>query len=230
MRGVAPNGRGATRKMTQTFPSDPSEFDAVMRRIDLQLAAKGISIDWRPMRALGEVSTEYGIPLPLSEFPPGTSHPAGRNWPISKRIFAWYDERYGDRLKVHPGPGRMAILIEGDVWVFRFPLLYGKVKIVASRTIESVAMRSDGQPAIHNILDSIEKLPQGLRRSLSDRELASLLSSFILGMDGLERIQSLGADPLIGSAFADIDACVNHLAGTEPNPGLAKWASLQARY
>jgi hypothetical protein len=217
--------RDGSRK---ALPSDPDEFDRLLLKIDQQLADKGIGIPWRPLRALGLVSQECGIPLPLGPFPPGVSHPAGKNWPVSKRIHEWYEHRYGDRLKTQMGPGRMAFLIGNDVWVFRFPLFYGRIRMVASRTAKSVPMSTSGQPAVHNILDSVEGLPEGLRHSLSDSELLTLADCFRLGFEGLEQIQSLGGDDLIKSALADIDASVDHLSGDKPNYPLAKWSSLQA--
>lgn len=214
--------------MRKNFPNDPLEFDELLLRVDRQLADEGMRIDMRPLNALRVISTEFGIPLPLGPLPPGMVHPAGRYWPISKRIRTWYERRYGDRLKVHLGPGRMAFLIENDVWVFRFPRFYGAVRLTSSRTVKSVLMRNNGEPAIYNILDCIEKIPEGLRHSLSDSHLGQLFDYFMLGFEGLRQLQTLAGDELVKSAFADIAACVDHISGNSPNYGLAKWSSLQA--
>ena len=80
------------------IPSDPHEFDELLQKVDRQLASEDVRIDMRPMEALGVVSTEFGIPLPLGPMPPGMDHPAGMYWPISERIRAWFEHRYGDRL------------------------------------------------------------------------------------------------------------------------------------
>jgi len=212
----------------RSIPNAADEFNELLERIDAQLRKERVSIGFRPLRALGVVSSEYGIPLPLGPLPHGTSEPAGKNWPISERILAWYRTRYGDRLKSNLGPGRMAVLIRNDVWVFRFPRFYGSVKIIASRTGESIPMTNNRQPAMHNILDSIDKLPARLRGSLTEHELQTLYQWFISGHKGFQRIQSLAGDDLIKSALADIDACVGNLSGDKPNFGLAKWSSLQA--
>lgn len=212
----------------KVVPTDPNEFDNVLLRIDRQLASEGVSVCCRLPRARGLFSSEFGIPLPLGPLPAHMSHPAGKYWPISKRIQTWYEHRYGERLKSYLGPGRMAFLIDADVWIFRFPLFFGKVRFIASRTTASVRMGKHGAPAVYNILDSIENLPDGLRGSLSDSDLRQLFEYFIFGFHGLRRLQTLQGDELVESSFADIDACINHLLGDRPNYSLAKWSSLQA--
>ncbi|MBW2608497.1 MAG: HEPN domain-containing protein [Deltaproteobacteria bacterium] len=214
--------------MEKNIPNDPHEFNELLLRVDRQLADEGIRIHMRLLHALRVISTEFGIPLPLGPPTAGMVHPTDRYWPISERIRTWYERQYGDRLKVHLGPGRMAFLIENDVWVFRFPRCYGKVKYTASRTAKSISMCANGEPAICNILDSIEKLPEGLRHSLSDSHLRQLLDNFMLGYDGLRQLQTLVGDELVNSAFADIAACVDHISSNSPNYDLAKWSSLQA--
>jgi hypothetical protein len=147
---------------------------------------------------------------------------------ITQRIYKWYELRYGDRLKVNPSPGRMAFLIDNDVWVFKFPRIFGGVHFIASHTIKSNKMGIKGNPLIHNILDSIVGLPDGLRLSLTENQLYSFLKYFVLGYDVLSGLESFYKDSLISSAMADIEASVDHMISRDPEYGLSKWSSLQA--
>ena len=214
--------------MTKKFTMDPQEFDELMRRVDRQLVSEGVRIDMRPLTALSKVSVEFGIQMPLGPMPSGSDHPAAENWPTSERIRAWFEHRYGDRLKVRLGAGRMAVLIENDVWIISFPRCYGTIKFIVSRGETPPQLPNSRKPAIYNILNSIEKLPKGLRHSLSDSCLRRLFDDFVLGYDGYRLFRASGGGELIESALGDIAACVANLAGERSNYGLAKWSSLQA--
>lgn len=209
------------------IPEDTQAFSEMLERVDNKLAMEGLDIPQRPIHALRVVSMEFKIPLPITPPIPGTEHDVYKYWPISQRIYRWYDYRYGDRLKMDSGPGRMAFLIANDVWIFRFPRLYGSANLVASRTTKSDKFRTDGKPATYNILDSIDGLPPGLRHSLKDPELGRLFDYFILGFKALSGLENFTGIELIKSAQADISSSIDHLIKRNTDYGLSKWASLQ---
>jgi len=153
---------------------------------------------------------------------------ANQYWPISSRIYKWYEGRFGDRLKIDFATGRMIIRIGNDLWRFRFPRIYGSANLIASRTERSDKLRTDGKPVIVNVVDSIDGLPEGLRLSLTDQQLHAIFDSFILGFAAFDRLAQFHDEHLVKTAFADISAAVDHLLGTYPNYGLSKWSSLQA--
>lgn len=214
--------------MQEKIPDDPKEFDKLMLGIDRRLADNGVSIFRRPIHASHIISKEFGIQLLMTPPTPGVPHELLKYWPISQRIRQWYELRYGDRLKVHLGSGCMAFLIDNDVWVFRFPRIYGSVRLVASRTIKSNRMGTKGKPLIHNILDSIDRLPDARRSSLTDAQLDGLLKYFVLGFEALCGLEAFAKDGLVNSALADIAASIDHLVARNPEYGLSKWSSLQA--
>lgn len=213
--------------MTQ-IPDDPREFENLMAQIDHDLGSDGLAIPQRPLHALRLISMRFGIPMPVTPPIPGITNEAHKYWPVSDRIYKWYDRRYGDRLKMDFGPGRMATLIDHDVWVFRFPRIYGSARLVASKTIKSDRKRTDGNPVIFNILDSMDDLPEALRASLTDAQLSTLLKDFVLGFVTLSTLNTVAGEDLIRAALADISATVDQLSGRNPEYGFAKWSSLQA--
>jgi hypothetical protein len=206
---------------------DSCEFDKLMLRIDHQLADKNLKIFQRPFHAWTQICKEFGIYESI-----GGSH----NWQSARktpsvydRVSTWYKSRYGDRLKVYTGYGRMAFLIDNDVWIFRLPRISGTVYFFASR-IPSINKTCISRKGVsNNILDCIEKLPNGLRNSLSDSFLNQLLQIFLMGFDALHGLESLiRKDDLTRLAMADIETSVDHLLARSPEYGLSKWASLQA--
>lgn len=214
--------------MDHLIPNDETEFIELMESVDKELADAGYSIPQRPIQALRIVSSRFRIPLPITTPIPGMSHEANQYWPISSRIYKWYDERYGDRLKIDFAPGRMVFRIGNDLWGFRFPKIYGSANLIASRTERSDRLRTDGKPVIFNVVDSIDSLPDGLRLSLTDQQLHAIFNSFILGFAAFDGLEQFRDEQLVKTALADISAAVDHLLGTHPNYGLSKWSSLQA--
>jgi len=214
--------------MEDCFPDDAQKFDELMVEIDRELANQKVAITNRPLTALREVSIRFGIPLPIGRPIPGANPELSKYWPISERVKKWYEQRYGDRLKVDFSPGRMAFMIDEDVWVFRFPRLYGSGRFVSSRTVKSERMRTDGKPVTYNILDCVESLPDGLRLSLSDSQLVTLGEYFRLGFEAFSSLEIPSGNDLIMSARADISTSIDHLFLRHPQYGLSKWSSLQA--
>ena len=204
--------------MQKKFPDDPNEFNELMLRIDSQLSAEGIKIFRRPSYARRTISKEFGITFVL----PFESKE-------QQRIGDWYKLQYGDRLKINPIPGRMAFLINNDVWVFRFPIIGGTFQIVAANIIRTSQIDPREKLPILNVLDSIEHLPEGLCLSLTDKQLEDIRGYFILGYEALLfGLNFFRKDVLISSARADIDVSINHMVNPNPEYGLSKWSSLQA--
>jgi len=215
--------------MKNRFPENEEEFNRLMFEVDDELAGAEIPISKRAIEALSVVSQRFSILLPMSEPFLGMSKEMFENWSISKRIYKWYDNNYGNRQKYDFGIGRMAILIKNDLWVFRFPRIYGRARFVSSRTIISKKICSGDSECVYNILDCIEDMPPNFRMSLSNIQLAELFEHFLLGFHAMGALQSMkGSHELIESALADISASIGHLMAQNPQYGLCKWSSLQA--
>lgn len=203
-------------------------FNELMVSIDQELAREGFAIPHRPMHALRVVSTRFQIPLPITSPKQGSRHESAQYWPISCRIYGWYDARFGDRLKIDYGPGRMVIRLDHDLWVFRFPRIFGGANLIASRTAKNDRIRTDGKPVTVNVVNSIEGMPEGLRVALADQHLRTILDDFLLGYSVFRRMEPHWEERLVEAALADFSAAVDHLVGPRPNFGLSKWSSLQA--
>jgi hypothetical protein len=175
--------------MVELIPDDDHQFSELMTKIDLELARNGRDISARPMEALGVLSTNYGIPLPITEPPENAKHESAKHWPTSSRVYQWYEMRYGDRLKVDMSPGRMVIFVEEDLWVLYFPRIFGTIKFFVSQSIESNRVQYDQNPACFNVLDAIRDMTLGRRNALPNNEAVHVFEKFMLGFRAISLLE-----------------------------------------
>ena len=85
----------------KTIPDHGPLFEAMMREIDTRLGREGCGIEDRPIRAGREVSLLHGVPVPIGRTDPERLPPDLAPYAaLGTAIIDWYDENYGDRLKV----------------------------------------------------------------------------------------------------------------------------------
>ena len=139
-----------------------------MREIDAKLKADGQDIPSRPISAVGEVSVRYGnIPIPLGDSALRMPPELERNRPLAVAIRQWYDETYGDRIKVDMSAGRIVLLLEGDLYALRIPRFFGSVNFTAVR--EWLPKTPIGRgPATCNVVQLVDDMTEGKARRLSD--------------------------------------------------------------
>ena len=145
------------------------EFEVLMREVDAALQSQGIPIHIREIGAAREVAQRLGIDIPceLPRTPPMPGAYEVEN--LYGHIVEWVRNRYGDRLKLPFANGYSVLLLRGDPWLIRFPVIYGTVTVVCDRDLSKqyphFALSGAGQPrqrAVINLLRCISQLPQGL--------------------------------------------------------------------
>jgi hypothetical protein len=208
-----------------------SEFEDAIQEIDDLLKQQGIDISWRPLWAAGKFAECFGLKIPFvrQEVPATPGDYAGES--LSAHIRDWYAARYGDRLKVHLGPGSIVILIKGDPWRMNMPRIYGRVKFVCDGDIKkyegnSVVGSRNRLPVV-NILNLIEGMPPGLAAALNDQELQEIRKQFFSGWSVLSKFQYAKTRPLVKEAMGDIETSIHCILSQTPQYGASKWASLQ---
>lgn len=214
--------------MGRRVPENPKEFNDLMLEVDRELTISGYSIPQRPIHALRLVSEKFDIPLPVTRPIPTLKHECVRFWPISERIYQWYEQQYGERMKMDFSPGCMVMLIEGDLWMLRFPRIFGSVSFVVSRSIRSERIGAGSRPITYNVIDAIQDMPPSRVLNLPDKELEHIYKRFILGFKAFGFLEGSRHNTLIEAAIGDVSAAVRHLMETMPQYGLSKWSSLQA--
>lgn len=212
------------------------QFEILIQEIDAELQKRGVLIHARQLQAIGEVSKKFKITLPVAPLPSGPIPGNYEGSSLSAHIFEWFDNKYGDRLKIDFSIGYSLVLLRGDVWLIRFPLVFGKVTIVCERDLSKqfnkMIVNRAGQPhqkLFMNLLKLIENLPQGLASQLTDDELRELLGYYVFGHTFFNAICSFcKGKELVTAAIADLRASAQASVGNAHNYGQSLWLSLQA--
>lgn len=210
-----------------------AEFQAMMVEVDASLAARRVAIPWRPILSLFEVGNLVEDELELSHGDRDPAAGAYSGYDLSLRIQRWFEERYGERLEFYWGPGRMAFLLRGDLWTFRYPLLgvWPGDEITfhtgSPRDLAVLAAKGPGALA-YDVCTSIEQCPPALASSLTEAEQDEVLRLFMLGFGALNKMSQHAEIALVRHALSDHDAAVAYLTAATASPNQSKWASLQA--
>lgn len=214
------------------LPKNEAEFQQMMEFVDVHLRESGVTLQARPIRGWLEVSQslELGLRMtPKQNRPPAKGSYEGDDMTI--RIFQWFDERYGERLKMSWGPGRVFILLRHDPWMIDLPRIYGSVVLFASTTERSTEsgeyLRKRERPRV-NVVESIENLTDSMKASLTPNELRLIFEQWMLGFNALSSLEVISGTPMVAEVQSDIEAAVKHAMAKPPHYGQSKWSSLQA--
>jgi len=207
------------------------EFNAMMEEIDEVLRSKGILIPHRPLWAVMEVSNR--LKIKILAFSPGTKRIAGQYDTITlgEHINDWYISRYGNRLKLHLGPGSIAIIIKGEPWRLFIPRIYGTIDIYCDPDMKKHQCAPNivvgKEPVICNVLNCIENFPEGMASILTMDERKQILIFFINSKNCLEGLEKILDIPYVNEAKVDLESSVAYIFTNPPEYGLSKWSSLQ---
>lgn len=213
-------------------PATEPEFHAAMQSIDEQMQREGVPIHGRGLRAALEYAGRYGLTLKFAST--GQSGTPGNysDRYAEAHVRDWVDARYGDRQNISWGPGKVVILLRGDPWPLRLPLIVGRVRLVVERDLDRYsnenAVSAGGPLPILNIIALVEGLPRALAGQLTDAECRNLMNSFRVSLDNMSAIERLNGRPFGPEIQADIAAAVSHMLSVPPHFGQSKWSSCQA--
>lgn len=214
--------------MSKGLPNNEEDFLQLMEEVDSFLRRDNVPIPYRQTRGALEISRRFGLRLKSIRDDKDPKEGSYVGDDLAIRIKRWFDNRYGERLKISFGPGRMVFSLRGDSWIFKFPKVYGQVFLFCHPTVESfIPKPNSGEIPKYNILDSIIDLPLSLRRSLDSSELGGIWENFQIGFNALSKLQQFCRNNLVFTALADHEGSVHTLSQSAPSYGNAKWSSLQ---
>lgn len=198
-----------------------------MREIDTKLKAEGLDIPSRPISAVGEVSIRHGnIPIALGDGIVRLTPELERYRPLAAAIRKWYDDTYGNRIKIDMSAGRIVLLLEGDLYALQIPRFFGSVNFTAVREWLPMAPIGRG-PAICNVVQLMDDMTPGMAATLSDEALLAIWSAFEIGLPACYTLESTQSK-LMAIASSDVKVAVSNLMDRRDHFGASKWASLQS--
>jgi hypothetical protein len=220
-----------TKKLPLCQPKNDAEFTSMMEIVDNELRNRGLKPPQRPLNAFREISYALGLGLSFSvdERKPEEGVYVGDDMTI--RLFQWYRDNYGEKLKMPWGPPSTVMFIREEPWRVDFPYILGKVRFVADTTrpseASSITIGKNEVPE-HNIFDSFCDLPIRLRSSLGDKEVRVLWEQYLQSYHISDSIDKVLSISMMNEVVSDLSASVNHIVEGRPHYGNSKWASLQA--
>lgn len=169
---------------------NPDVFNLLMEEIDNEMKQQNVAIQGRSIAAGSIISKRFKCMF---------------SWNSSEAmaIDAWFQQRYGERLKIDFYIGKTVVKIKQDLYYVNLPLVYGSIKL--------------------DVFTWIKDATSDLLRSLSPEELDIIGNQIIDHYRAYNSMQRLPSKCVV-----DLKVAVEHLTNQNPQYGLSKWASLQA--
>jgi len=203
-----------------------AEFQDLMERIDEDLRKESVPIPARPLSATAEASKRLRMTIGGPNVLPAVP---GRydGLTTEAHIIAWYDRRYGDRLKMNCRLGSVVVMILGDPWRLLLPIVYGSVTITCDPDRKTHPSTKRWELPVCNVLERIEQFPPGQAAILTLEQRRALLNFFVFSMKTLQDLDGIADKSFIAEALADLESAVMHIMSHPAQYGLSRWASLQ---
>lgn len=208
--------------------SIPDDITPIIREIDEELKAEGISPVGRPMNAIIKFGQRFDMSMLFTKPQPGVPDHLMGSWKYAERIHDWYKQVYGDKIKLDPSAdAKVAVQADGDLWELRLPIIFGTATIVAERALSKMDGKALSSPRL-NACDLLFGITQPRLIHFSDSDLAEVYGMFVIGMDVRNAFKRFSkSSHFFREAQSDWKTVIVHMTSQNPNYGQARWASLQ---
>lgn len=203
-----------------------------MEEIDREISESNLLFHQRPLHAFSKLACKIDPKGQFDLFP--TNEIAiddYSNNALCTQVNRWYESRYGDRIKIHPGPGSYILIIKNEPWEVVYPLCFGNNEFTIDSKLqqeERYVITSSGQsiPSV-NILWHVKNMTHEVALSLSDDERQKILKEYMFGLNAVQSLRSLNSVPYMNQAKNDYDISVSNIFHKHPDYNNSKWSSLQ---
>lgn len=150
---------------------------------------------------------------------------------LCAQVHRWYESRYGDRIKMHPGPGSYILVIKNEPWEVVYPLCFGQNQFTIDANLQRenrsvLTLGGKKIPSI-NILWHVKNMTREVASSLSDNERQKILKEYMFGLNAVQSLRNLKTVPYMDQAMNDYDISISNIFHKYPDYNNSKWASLQ---
>ncbi len=213
-------------------PTTAEEFDQFMLDIDRILKSNNVSMPLRPIYAFSEIAKKFKIELKIT----GTGSPIENNYEgdsLSAHIIKWFNERYGDQLKLDFATCYLVILIKGDPYRLTIPRIYGRGRFIFDETFKKRKTLSIGkggsvpEPLEINVYELIDGLTRTIVRSITVNEEKEIMDFISDSFNAVYRLDEVINLPYKLEAKSDLRTAVEIILNEQANYGLSKWSTLQ---
>ncbi len=206
----------------------PKDITPIISEIDKELKAAGVPPLGRPMNAIIKFGQRFNMPILFTKPQPDVPDHLIGSWKYSARIHEWYEEVYGDGIKLDPSANaKVAVQADGDLWELKLPIIYGLFTPVVERDISDEDDAVVGAPRL-NACKQLSGITAARLNYFSDNDLAEVYGMFMVGMDVRHAFDRFSkSSHFFPEAQSDWTTAVMHMTSQNPNHGQARWASLQ---
>lgn len=183
------------------------EFLSLMEEFDCELSNRGVPIASRPGNVFSLFCKKYHFSASMGSCKGETVEGYYSTNNIGSQIDRWYNEQYGQRMIGSVQNGEFVILIRGNSWKVRVPIVFGKRALGLKNYI--VDMTND------------------FADKLNEEEVKEIMSNSKKFFSILQELSCLPHRKFILEAKNDYNVSVYTLMCPSPLSALSKWHSLQ---
>jgi len=205
------------------------EFHKRIKEIDKELQIENIPIFSRTLQAISRYAKKYQLSIMLGGGDLFKTDDKYDGSNLADSISNWYKNKYGDKLKKDFTLGQLALLIVGDVYKLKIPLIFGALLVYAGDKYKPTDRIPDNNLPLINVFNFIENITKEIENEISidgSKYILSLFNNAVELYNIIDREKK--TEPLVAAAKIDFDNAVNNLLSTHISTGQSKWSSLQA--
>jgi hypothetical protein len=151
---------------------------------------------------------------------------------LAKRVMAWFDRMYGERLKLGLSLGATAIVIGGDLYRVLLPLWFGTLGFVFDggplEREQTITQLGSQRLNISNVVRYAEGLTIARVMDMELVACAEIVDWFGKAMFAAANVSSVKFPDFLSEARSDLGSSVDYMVAKNPQYGLSRWSSLQA--
>ena len=208
------------------------QFSFLMEEIDREFKNLNVPIPARPISAIREVAKRYKTSLQIAGAgEPITGVYEGKS--LTAHIFKWFNDRYGDRLKIDFSLGYVVVLINEDPYKMKIPLLYGKGRFILDKTLKEypgMVIQRDKEK-IERVIVNVYRLIKGVTPKsigmLNHEDEIKIMEFFVNCFTAISRLHAYKDLPYQKEARLDLANAVDIIMNDYTTYGQSKWATLQ---
>lgn len=209
-----------------------TDFKIYLEKIDAGMRRDNVPIVARQLQALSRISGEYGDmefniskAMKLNEGDiVGYEGDA-----LTRRIIIWFEELYGDRLKVSFRAGKSVALVRGDPYLMNIPIALGNVKFTYdAETLGQSGQREKYGQTIVNVFDCLSDITEATVARVSRSEGFRLANELRANTYRFQKATAIGKYENVFDVRTDLDSAAQHMVTNHSGFGISRWHSLQA--
>lgn len=208
-----------------------TDFNAYLEKIDAEMRRDNVPIRARQLQALSRISSEYGdmefnisYAMTLKE----DDIVGYEGDALTRRIIIWFEELYGDLLKISFLGGKSVALVRGDPYLMNIPIVLGNVKFASDvETLGQSGRREKDGKTLVNVFDCLSDITEATIVRVSRSDGFRLANELRANTYRFRKATEIGEYENVFDIRTDLDSAAQHIVTGRSSFGMSRWHSLQ---